>query len=240
LNMTMWKLALPVSLLAVGTVVGAAPSYAGTFSGVYSFDDGSVAATKTFVPVNPDTVNFGAFSKGTGVAVDPVITRGSSAYQATGWTSPDNTNPDSNKYFQFVVAPVAGNIMSITEVSFLRLSTDSGPRNWILRAFLGDPAAYDSASAIDLATSAITTGSSTSQNTITSPFQSPTAFQSVSQVTFRLYAYNALDSTGFFGVDNVKVEGTASPVPTPAAIPAIIGFGASLWRKRKQEGAAVA
>jgi hypothetical protein len=62
------------------------------------------------------------------------------------------------------------------------------------------------------------------------------------QVTFRLYGYNpdGNDRSGYFSVDGVKVKGTTTAVPTPAAIPAIIAFGAGLWGKRKQQNTEVA
>jgi hypothetical protein len=243
--MNMWKLALPVSLLAVGTAfaVGVAPSCAGTFDGTYGFIGGSTSATETGDALSPNRVNFGSFSAN-GVAVDSSTNASSSAYQSTGWTT-NPTTPDSNGYFQFVVTPELGSIMSIEKVTFTASSsTYNAPRNWNLRAFLGAPAvdtAYDSTSAIPLGAST-TSSYFTNQTTITSKF-----LQNISeQVTFRLYGYNPnLDGgpSGIFALYKVTVEGTADPapvpVPTPAAIPAIIGFGVGLWRKRKQQGAEV-
>jgi hypothetical protein len=53
-----------------------------------------------------------------------------------------------------------------------------------------------------------------------------------SPAVFRLVASG---SAGTFRLDNVEVYGTATAVPTPALLPALLGFGARIVRKRKQE-----
>jgi hypothetical protein len=233
----MWKLATKVSLLAVGTVlaVGVAPSYAGTFSGVYSFDNASVAATETLVPVNPDTVNFGSFGAPTGVTgflatVQDNTGTTNDNFRGQGWTSAF----DAARYFSFSVTPTATNkIVDVTSFGFKSTRADAtgAPTTWRLDARQGTSGLFTT-----VFTSSVGALSGTTTQTITQALNNA-VLQNVSSLTalqFRLYGYggNGTGNNSRWTVDDVTLSGTA--IPTPAAIPAIIAFGAGLWRKRKQ------
>jgi hypothetical protein len=248
-------LATAAAVVAVGAM--AMPSLAGTFSGTYGFGANSAAPTNNVTSssiVPAGTVTFGAFSNGSGVpgANVPGVGNPERSYQAAGWgaytgaTKTSNAQQDTD-YFQFSVAPTPTNNLTIKTISFDAINALGGPVAWNLRAFLGAPAANAAfGTGIDLGSGSITGSWVNNSVNITSVL-----LQNVSQqVTFRLYGSGAtgvplpfgLGQTsgilGTFGVDNVKVDGTA--IPTPAAIPAIIAFGAGLWRKRKQQDEVVA
>jgi hypothetical protein len=243
--MNMWKLALPASLLAVGTVltVGVAPSYAGTFSGTYGFGPNTTNATETLVPVNPDTVNFGAFGGATvtaGFSTDLLGTR----YAGTGWGT--GSVIDTNTYFSFSVNPTLNNqVVSLTNFSFSSFSRSGnvnggkGPKQWQLSYSTNGGTSFTA-----VANGVLNTPSSSAEQ-ITASLVAVPALNTALPILFRLYGFGAVNglnnnNNNFWSVDDVTLSGTASPVPTPAAIPAIIGFGVSLWRKRKQEDAVVA
>lgn len=46
------------------------------------------------------------------------------------------------------------------------------------------------------------------------------------------------DPTAYFSaVNNLRVGQAATPIPTPALLPGLIGLGLSVWRKRKAAAA---
>ncbi len=256
--MTMWKLATQVSLLALGTVLvaGVAPSYAGTFSGTYGFDNASLAATEGGValPTPGGALSFGNFGSNnvSGIASNPTNTV-NDFYRGQGF----GANFNANNYFSFSDAPTTSNkIVDITNFGFKSVrASDTAPTTWRLDARLGNSGGFTNifTSAVGalsgVATSAgltnLTSGTATlaslNQQTISQSINNALLKNVTGEIQFRLYGYggsNGGGNTTRWYVDDVALNGDA--IPTPAAIPAMIAFGAGLWRKRKQEGAAAA
>jgi hypothetical protein len=247
--------ALATAIVALGAM--ATPSLAGTFSGTYGFGtnttniftspdaNATLAATESQTGMPANVIDFAVASKGSGVANVPLVgttgtvsgvgnpgralvASGWGDYAAFGLKTGENTTTD---YFQFSInAPSAGNaITKITNVSFDAVRLLGGPTAWNLKADIGG-------AITDLGTGSIGTGlngANWGSNAITAAFLSALPTNITQAITFRLYASGATNIAGTLGVDNFKVDGTA--IPTPAAIPAMIAFGAGLWRKRKQE-----
>jgi hypothetical protein len=215
------KLIGQFSLLSATTVVvvagGASSSYAGTFKGTYSFTNGSTAAT-----VTGDPILFSSFaSSGVAGSVLDLPGTNNDGYLGAGWsTSP---NP-SNTYFEFTVNP-AGLPATFTDFGFKSQRVARGPRRWQLQASVGGGAF------VNLASGNLSGNASVNQS-LGSQLSGVTQ-----QVVFRLYGFNAPGNglLNLWNVDDFYVSGTK--VPTPAALPALLGFGMGLWRKRKEQTA---
>jgi hypothetical protein len=219
--MKMWKLVMPVSLLAVGTVMGsAAPSYAGAFGGTYSFTSNAVSVTtETGDASSPNRVDFSSFG-GDGTAVG-------SNFDGTSWSD--------TKFFSFSAIPTAGNnITSLTGFSFKSTSDStvnngSGPNAWKLFYSGNGGSTFSEWVGGNLTRGAEETIPLTS-TTLTLTRNIP--------ILFRLYGLGSVGAGNNNGkawtVDDVELRGTAEAIPTPAAIPAMVGFGLGLWRKRKK------
>ena len=131
-------------------------------------------------------------------------------YGQDGW--PTTTTIDANAYFQYTLTVNSGYYLQLNTVSLsLRRSTTgtaagSGPQKWVL------------SSSLDGYTSVIASGALT-LNYQTFPLTLPAAFQSIaSTVTFRLYGYNSVTTSGGdnrFVMDNITITGQ-TPVTTLA------------------------
>ena len=131
-------------------------------------------------------------------------------YGQDGW--PTTTTIDANAYFQYTLTVNSGYYLQLNTVSLsLRRSTTgtaagSGPQKWVL------------SSSLDGYTSVIASGALT-LNYQTFPITLPAAFQSIaSTVTFRLYGYNSVTTSGGdnrFVMDNITITGQ-TPVTTLA------------------------
>jgi hypothetical protein len=214
------KLIGQFSLLSATTIAvvvsGTKSSYAGTFTGTYSFNDGSTAAT-----VTGDPISFSSFASNgvLGGAVDLPGTN-NDRYAGTGWATSDS--PAANKYFEFTVNP-AGLPTTFTDFGFNSQRYGNGPRQWQLQASIGGGSFFSVAS-----------GNLSGNQSVSQNFGSQLSGVT-QQVVFRLYGYNARRTFGLWDVDDFYMSGTK--VPTPAALPALVGFGVGLWRKRKEQTA---
>jgi hypothetical protein len=147
------------------------------------------------------------------------------SYSASGWNS--NSLSSLQSFFQFQVTPKAANVLTLAQILFDQRRSGTGPKSWILRSSLDG-------FRTNLVNSATPVADKWNTEIVTLPSQ----FENLTKaVTFRLYGYDA-EKTGTWRLDNVSIDGTVTPttgtaVPTPAAIPAIVGFGVSLWRKRR-------
>jgi hypothetical protein len=145
-----------------------------------------------------------------GSDIGSIAFNGSDFYGQDGW--PTTTTIDPNAYFQYTLTANSGYYLELNTVSLsLRRSTTgtsagSGPQNWVL------------SSSLDGYTSVIASGALT-QNYQTFPITLPAAFQSIaSTVTFRLYGYNSVTTSGGdnrFVMDNITITGQ-TPVTTLA------------------------
>jgi hypothetical protein len=146
-----------------------------------------------------------------GSVVGSTSFNGAEWYGQDGW--PGATTPDPNAYFQFTVTGNPGYYLVLNSVSMtLRHSNTgtglgSGPQSWSLR------------SSLDNYTTDIQAGTLT-ENYATVPLTLPVAFRTIpSTVTFRLYGYNQVTTSGGFNrfvIDNFTLQGS-----TPAGTLAI-------------------
>ncbi|MCE3280686.1 MAG: hypothetical protein K0S44_2877 [Bacteroidetes bacterium] len=135
---------------------------------------------------------------------------------------------NTSKYYEFTVYPKSvDSSMVLSSVSFTVNRSATGPRTWVVRSSINN-----------FASNLTPTISPTNTNLwIPKLFQTPptppatttvfmmkydstasqvgckvnllaTSFTRVSPVTFRIYAYNAEDAAGTFGVDSVRISGT--------------------------------
>lgn len=129
---------------------------------------------------------------------------GTEWYGQDGWTAAGT--PDMNAYVQFTVTAGSGYYLVLNNLSLTlrRSNTGSsggGPTSWSLRSSLDNYAT-------DIATSSLT------MSYVAYPVTLPAAFQAIpSTVTFRLYGYNAVVSSGAFSrfvIDKITVQGQAN------------------------------
>ena len=146
-----------------------------------------------------------------GSVVSSTSFNGAEWYGQDGW--PSAAAPDPNAYFQFKVTGNPGYYLVLNSVSMtIRHSNTgtglgSGPQSWSLRSSLDNYAT-------DIQTGTLT------ENYATVPLTLPVAFQTIpSTVTFRLYGYNQVTTSGGFNrfvIDNFTLQGS-----TPAGTLAI-------------------
>ena len=165
----------------------------------WNFPAGSAVASTTGANITASNVTMG--SDITGGAQNS----GGDFFGQDGW--PATTTIDPNAYMQFVISPNSGYYLVLNTISLnLRHSTlgnsaGSGPTSWQLR------------SSLDNYTSVIASGTLTIAYQ-TFPVALPAAFQGIAagSVTFRLYGYNEIMSTGGsnrFVTDGISVKGSA-------------------------------
>jgi len=146
----------------------------------------------------------------TGSDIGSIAFNGSDFYGQDGW--PTTTSIDHNAFFQYGLTANSGYYLQLNTLSLsLRRSTTgtaagSGPQNWVL------------SSSLDGYTSVIASGALT-LNYQTFSVTLPAAFQSIaSTVTFRLYGYNSVTTSGGdnrFVMDNITITGQ-TPITTLA------------------------
>jgi hypothetical protein len=169
-------------------------------------DGQTTIATWSFSATTAGTVGSGARLTATAVTVGTDIGstafNGSDYYGQDGW--PATTTLDPNAYFQFSVTANSGYYLELNTVNLsIRRSTTgtsagSGPQNWSLR------------SSLDGYASDIQTGTLT-ENYVTFAVTLSATFQSIpSTVTFRLYGFNEVTTSGGdnrFVIDNINIQG---------------------------------
>jgi hypothetical protein len=221
------RLMTKFSLVAVGagTLVGivATSSLAGSFTGTYSFE-GSPAATTSGSPIG-----FSDFSSvGVKGGVNNITGVENNRYVGSLFT--ENNAPDlGNEYFEFSVNPLGNSPTTFNNFSFnshRRFDTVfgvvNGPTLWQLQASIGGGNFFEVKSGQLAGTAQDVSESVSSLNNVTQ------------QVIFRLYGYGAPSPLNVWTIDDVVLSGITA-VPTPAVLPAIVGFGLSMWRKRKPQ-----
>lgn len=137
--------------------------------------------------------------------VSTAFNSGTEWYGQDGWTAA--STPDMNGYIQFTVTASSGYYLVLNNLTMTlrRSNTGSsggGPTSWSLRSSLDG---YTT----DLASSSLT------MSYVGYPVTLGSAFQSIpSTVTFRLYGYNAVTSSGSFSrfvVDKISIQGQSNP-----------------------------
>jgi PKD repeat protein len=125
---------------------------------------------------------------------------------------------NTGKYYEFTVAPESNAYtMTLTGLTFVVDRNATGPRTWVVRSSVNSfgtnltptitPAntnlSVQGSTVMFLNTDVTTPQKGTKLNLSGALYTNRT-----SPVTFRIYAYNAEDSTGTFGVDSVYITGT--------------------------------
>src|SRR6218665_158105 len=164
-----------------------------------------------------------------GVGANPSV-NGNFSYDGWDTGAPDGTTNyasltgtlNTGKYYEFTVTPDVTNSMTITGISFVMDRSATGPRTWALRSSASSYASNLATASINPtnANLAVQTGNvfflkfdTTTAQKGTKVTLSGTAYTNiVTPVTFRIYAYNAEDGLGTFGVDSVYVSGTTGLV----------------------------
>jgi hypothetical protein len=178
-------------------------------------DGQTTVATWSFNGTTAGTVGSGAHLTAANVTVGSDIGstafNGAEYYGQDGW--PTTTTLDANAYFQFSVTANSGYSLVLNTVNLtIRHSNTgsgagSGAQSWSLR------------SSLDGFASDIQTGTMT-ENYETVAVTLPAAFQSIpSTVSFRLFGYNSLTTTGGFNrfvTDNINIQGQ-----TPSGVLAV-------------------
>ena len=165
----------------------------------WSFPGGSAASTTTGANLTASSVTMGPDITG------GAQNSGGDFFGQDGW--PATTTIDPNAYMQFVISPNSGYYLVLNTItlmlrhSTLGSSAGSGPTSWALK------------SSLDNYTSVIASGTLTIAYQ-TFPVALPVAFQGIAAgaVTFRLYGYNEIMSTGGsnrFVTDGITVKGSA-------------------------------
>jgi hypothetical protein len=222
---------------AIGLMALSATASVAAPLGKYTFEDEGGAFTANGNAASIATgIGLSAFTNGPGVTPQTSNTTPGNpglAYQTNGWTR-SNGPALTQDFLTFTVQPINNVRFTIAQILFDSKrgagTGSSGPRLWALR------------SSIDNFVNNLDAGSlgatSNWQPIVASLVGMP---YQTGPVIFRLYGYDSNNTTltdNVWAVDNVSIDGTVTPttgaaVPTPAAIPAIVGFGISLWRKRR-------
>jgi hypothetical protein len=146
---------------------------------------------------------------------------------AIRWTT--DVSPDPNDFFSFTATVASGYQLSLNTLALqlyrvgLPVVGSGAPRNWEVGASVNGGAitSLDSGALTGVNTANNINVNLASLGTVTSPVQ------------FFIYGFRANNGAGILGADNVQLDGTVNSVPTPAMLPAMIGFGVGILRKRK-------
>ena len=127
----------------------------------------------------------------------------------------------TSDYYEFTVTPRPGSAMSLTEVRFNVDRTANGPRSFVIRSSANNyaanlPAAVTPANPqLSVLTAPnpvntffFTADSAVAVNGVKATMSGATFSNLTGPITFRIYAFNAEDPTGSFGIDNVELVGT--------------------------------
>ena len=155
-------------------------------------------------------------------------------YRANGFATGATLNTSNNDYYTFTITANTGYQIDFSNFTFNGQRGGFGPTSLVLRSSVDNYATNIG--------SVITTSSSGTNYTID---LSGTDFQNVTDITFRLYGYNA-GAVGQYSVNNYQINGTVEPVvavPEPQSL-SLVGVGSVLMfgflRRTRKEADAVA
>lgn len=155
-------------------------------------------------------------------------------YSANGFATGGTLNTANNDYFTFTITANPGYQIDFSDFTFNGLRLVNGPSSLALRSSL-DGYASNIGTVVATSTSATT-------HTVD---LSGTDFLDVTDVTFRLYGYNATNNfgQGQYSVNSYEFNGTVEAVPEPQSL-ALVGVGSLLMfgylRRTRKEADAVA
>jgi hypothetical protein len=206
-------------------------SWGQSFSGTYPFTSVTTSSGSndpTAVPTATG-VTFGPFSS-VGLSTNPNAGgRFSFTGNDTGATNGSDVFTGSlniAKYYQVTITPQAGFTLDINSITFTLQRSGTGIRQYAVRSSLDYttnlPASIATANAnLSVVSNNIfqVVDSSTSAN-LGSTITLGSAYDVISSaITFRFYAWNAEAAGGTFSIDDVVINGVASPACTPPSIP---------------------
>ena len=193
----------------------------------YNFDDVTTSSgmtDPTAPPLLPDTGITYSHFKAMGVSSNSAVSgMFSYANWDTGAVNGDTSylaltgSINTGKYYEFTVRPTLQRIMSLSGITFKIQRNATGPRTYAVRSSKNNFASNLSAilSPVDPGSRLRVEGGNTffikedttslqsgSKITLGSTYTNDTG-----TVTFRIYGFNAEDSTGTFGIDNVTLIG---------------------------------
>lgn len=225
-----YKTLIPGISIVAGTLVNwmaiAPPTHA-VILGQYSFDNQTLDPTYTDLNVSLTQLGFGYHVEYPTDDGSPTPT--GLAVSADTW---DQSQNSPSRFYSFTISPQPDYQMTLETISLesIRNPNASAQFSWTLLASLDGGTTY------------ATLNSFAVNNTWTSnsvSLSSP-SFANISNsngVTFRLYAHDASDFSDKWQINNLKVEGTAAPVPEPITIfggLTALGFGTAIRRKYKR------
>lgn len=222
-TMTLTQKVAMATVGAVAAIAAIAPASHAATLGRYTFEgaNNTVRNAASSVAAN---VTFSTFALGGGLSDQGYGGNNSDRdRRAQGWTT--GSAVDTNDFFGFTVTPTNGFLMNLTGITFdVFRPNDNGPASLVLRSSL-DNFANDIGSVF----------SPVPVNAWSSVSRTLTGFNALtSPVTFRIYGFGARNANGRLRIDNVSLQGSVQPVPTPALLPGLVGLGLGAWRKRKQ------
>jgi hypothetical protein len=132
-------------------------------------------------------------------------------------------NPDG--FFSFSITPINGNTITINGITLdTKPNGSDAPTKLLIRSSLDNFAS-------DLFNGNL--GDKNTWTTINAAFASPLI--TTSAVSFRIYPFlTGNGKADNLDIDNVSVQGSAVPVPTPALLPGLVGLGLGALRKKKR------
>jgi hypothetical protein len=206
-------------------------SWGQSFSGSYPFASVTTSSGTTDPTTVPAAigVTFGSFSS-VGLSVNP---NAASRFSFTGNDTGASNGSDvftgllnSGKYFQVTITPQSGFTLDINSITFTLQRSGTGIRQYAVRSSLDYtanlPASIAPANSnLSVVSSNVfqVVDASTSAN-LGSTLILGSAYDVIgSAITFRFYGWNAEAAGGTFSIDDVVINGVASPACTPPSIP---------------------
>lgn len=121
-----------------------------------------------------------------------------------------------NKYYEVTLSPKKGNVISITKLKFVARRGTNGPRNFAVRSSADNFAKNTAITTTNTHLSATNQtvffkkDDSQTENGITASIGG--YVNKETPITFRIYAWNAEDTLGFFEIDSVTIDGKVGVV----------------------------
>ncbi len=182
------------------------------FFGIQGFVQAQSIFTNPITGTNPNTsnpyttgqtvnANITVSGIGRGAGIDG--TSANDRYNANGWNTP---SLDETAYFEWVITPNSGFQINLVSLVYTGQASGSGPTSFAIR------------SSADGFTNNIGTPTATG----TTISLSGAAYQGITNaITFRLYAWNTVNSGGTFSVNDFTFNGSVVSIPTEPSIVSI-------------------
>lgn len=194
------------------------------FSGFGAIHGTEDSISVPFLNDSEGTIAYGSFSSH-GVSDTTTV---SDEFNFSGWSlgATDGMNgyatltgsASTSQYYEFSISPQMSQVMSVTGFTFDVSRTSDGPRTFVVRSSVDNFNANLSASLVSANSGLTVQAGNTFFFNVDNALATTGAKITVSgngftnlwngNLRFRIYAFNAEDSAGTFGVDNVVLNGT--------------------------------